>query len=83
MLSSRVSREEAPWHTDGASVNKTYDAVGLLCISPAVEGGSLRLSNAAAALEKLKANLPKFLLYELFRDVPRDVLENGKGCKKD
>lgn len=74
-----VSRASATYHTDGASADKAYDAVGLLCINPAPEGGKLHLSNAAAALGSLKNKLPKFILNELFRPLPRDVMENGKG----
>jgi len=74
-----VSRAKAPWHTDGASADNSYDGVGLLCINPASEGGKLHLSNAAAALGSLKTNIPKFILNELFRPLPRDILENGNG----
>ena len=74
-----VSRAEAPWHTDGASANKSYDGVGLLCLNPATEGGTLHLSNAAVSLDSLKSKVPKFILNELFRPLPRDILENGSG----
>eukprot|EP00957_Ditylum_brightwellii_P199715 15224408-Ditylum_brightwellii.AAC.1 len=74
-----VSRASAPYHTDGASANIAYDAVGLLCINPALEGGKLHLSNACTALGLLKNKVPKFVLNELFRPLPRDVLEDGSG----
>ena len=74
-----VSNDLAPYHTDGASAERAYDAVGLMCINPAFEGGKLHLSQAASALASLKARLPKFILNELFRPLPRDILENGKG----
>ncbi len=41
-----VSDTEAGWHTDGASKDRVYDVVSLLCISPAAEGGKFRISNA-------------------------------------
>ena len=76
-----VSSAAAPWHTDGASAEKSYDGVGLLCLSPAAQGGggALHLSNAYSALQVLKQRLPKFVLHELFRPLPRDILENGSG----
>ena len=74
-----VSRAEAPWHTDGASADKAYDGVGLLCLNPAAQGGTLHLSNAVTALDSLKSKLPKFIMNELFRPLPRDILENGSG----
>uniref|UniRef100_A0A7S4MPH4 TauD/TfdA-like domain-containing protein n=1 Tax=Odontella aurita TaxID=265563 RepID=A0A7S4MPH4_9STRA len=74
-----VSQGEAPWHSDGASVDRSYDAVGLFCIHPAEEGGISFVSNAASAFEKLKSRLPGFLMHELLRPIPRDVMENGKG----
>ena len=36
----------AGWHTDGASKDRVYDVVSLLCISPAAKGGEFRVSNA-------------------------------------
>jgi SAM-dependent methyltransferase/pyrroloquinoline quinone (PQQ) biosynthesis protein C len=74
-----VGSSEAAWHTDGASVSKSYDAVALLCLQPASNGGEIRISNAVNAFESLQARLPKFLMFELLRSVPRDVLENGTG----
>merc|ERR1712127_791609 len=74
-----VSQSSAPYHTDGASADRAYDAVGLLCIEPAAQGGKFYLSNAASALASLKTTLPKFVLNELFRPLPRDILENGNG----
>ena len=74
-----VSQNSAPYHTDGASADRAYQAVGLMCIEPASEGGMFHLSNAASALASLKTKLPKFILNELFRPLPRDILENGKG----
>ena len=40
-----VSDTEAGWHTDGASKDRIYDVVGLLCISPAAKGGKFKFSN--------------------------------------
>lgn len=74
-----VSNAEATWHTDGASVNRSYDVVSLFCINPAPVGGEIRVSNAVNAIESLKSRIPKFLLYELMRPLPRDVMENGSG----
>lgn len=74
-----VSDDEAPWHTDGASVDKVYNVASLLCITQADEGGAFHLSNACNAFHELKKKLPKFLLYELTRALPRHVLEKGHG----
>ena len=74
-----VGSGEAGWHTDGASRDRAYDVIGLLCVEPSTTGGELRVGNAANALDRLKATLPKFLLNELIRPIPRDVLENGAG----
>eukprot|EP00730_Choanoeca_flexa_P009268 TRINITY_DN12617_c2_g5_i1.p1 TRINITY_DN12617_c2_g5~~TRINITY_DN12617_c2_g5_i1.p1 ORF type:complete len:572 (+),score=182.81 TRINITY_DN12617_c2_g5_i1:184-1716(+) len=74
-----VSQGDAGWHTDGASVHRSYDVVSLLCISQAERGGEFRISNAVNALEKLKLRLPRFILNELYRPIYRDVLENGSG----
>ena len=41
-----VSDTEAGWHTDGASKDRVYDVVSLLCISPSTTGGKFRISNA-------------------------------------
>ena len=74
-----VSDTEAGWHTDGASKDRVYDVVALLCVEKASRGGEFKLANAVNALESLKLKVPKFLLYELLRPIPRDVLENGSG----
>lgn len=74
-----VSDSECSWHTDGASKDRFYDAVALMCISPASEGGTFHITNACNAYDALEMRLPKFLMYELTRPLPRDVLENGKG----
>lgn len=37
------------------------------------------MSNAANALRVLKSKVPKFILNDLVRPVPRDILENGSG----
>eukprot|EP01035_Chromulina_nebulosa_P024276 gene24276-31557_t len=78
-----VSNTKADWHTDGASRDKVYDVVSLLSITKSAVGGEFKVSNAVNALENLKLKLPKFLLYELFRPLPRDILENGKGTGLD
>eukprot|EP00985_Skeletonema_marinoi_P001851 scaffold751_cov101-Skeletonema_marinoi.AAC.2 len=78
-----VSDTEAGWHTDGASKDRVYDVVSLLCISPASEGGKFRISNACDVYDELNRALPKFLLYELTRPIPRDILENGGGKGTD
>mmetsp|Transcript_34455 Transcript_34455/g.81231 ORF Transcript_34455/g.81231 Transcript_34455/m.81231 type:complete len:476 (+) Transcript_34455:1153-2580(+) len=70
-----VSNDPAPYHTDGASADRSYDAVGLLCLQPASEGGTLHLSHAGGALATLWRKLPIFLRNELFRPLPRDILE--------
>jgi len=74
-----VSDCEANWHTDGASKDKVYDCVGLLCINQASVGGKSKLSNACNAYDKMQSFLPKLMLHELTRPVPRDILENGRG----
>lgn len=88
-----VTNEKVDWHTDGASKQKSYDIMGLLCITPSnskvsVEGihpdingndGALKLTNGVNAFESLKLKLPDFLMYELLRNIPRDILENGSG----
>ncbi|KAL7549535.1 hypothetical protein ACHAWF_012835 [Thalassiosira exigua] len=74
-----VSDNEAGWHTDGASKDRVYDVVALLCISPAASGGKFRVSNACDVFDNLKLTTPSFMMYELTRAIPRDVLENGKG----
>lgn len=74
-----VSDTEAGWHTDGASKDRVYDVVSLLSIVKASSGGEFRIANGANALEELKLRLPKFMMYELLRPIPRDVLENGSG----
>jgi len=74
-----VTNAEAGWHTDGASRDREYDATSLLCLNPAARGGEFKIASATNALENLKTKLPKFILYELFRPVPRDILEDGKG----
>jgi hypothetical protein len=48
-----VSDTEAGWHTDGASKDRVYDVVSLLCISPASEGGKFRISNACESISIL------------------------------
>lgn len=73
------SSDEASFHTDGASSDKTYDVASLLCISQSFRGGNLHITNASAAFNKLKDRLPKFILHELMRPLPRNILENGKG----
>jgi len=75
-----VSYSEAGLHTDGASKDRVYDVVSLLCISPAsLSGGKFRISNACDVYDDLNKTLPKFMMYELLRNLPRDILENGKG----
>ncbi len=75
VLFSEVDTESG-WHTDGASKNNVYDVIGLMCIYQAKDGGKLQVTNAAHALHSLKQNVPEFLLYELMRPIPRDILEN-------
>lgn len=74
-----VSDSECDWHTDGASKDRVYDVVGLMCISPAAKGGEFQVANACNAFNRLRMALPKFLMHELTRPIPRDVLEKGKG----
>lgn len=74
-----VSSGDAGWHTDGASADRSYDVVSLLCVVPAAKGGAFRVSNFANAHDALRARLPPWLMYELARPLPRDVLENGSG----
>ena len=78
-----VSDCEASWHTDGASKDKVYDCVGLLCINPSSIGGKSKISNACNAFDKVENTLPKFMMHELTRPLPRDILENGKGNGND
>lgn len=74
-----VSDTEAGWHTDGASKDRVYDVVGLMCISPAAKGGKFRFSNACNVYDTISKVMPKFLLHEMTRALPRDILENGNG----
>jgi SAM-dependent methyltransferase len=74
-----VSDCEASWHTDGASKDKVYDCVGLLCINPSAIGGKSKITNACNAFDKVKNILPKFMMHELMRPIARDILENGSG----
>ncbi len=74
-----VSSTEAGWHTDGASKDRVYDVVGLLCISPAPIGGKFKFSNACNVYDDMTKAMPKFMMYEMIRPLPRDVLENGRG----
>jgi len=76
-----VSDCKANWHTDGASKDRVYDAVSLMCIHPSIVGGKSKVSNACNAYD-LISHMPRFLMNELHRPVPRDILENGKGNKK-
>lgn len=78
-----VSSAEAGWHTDGASKDRVYDVVGLLCISPAAEGGKFRFSNACNVYDDMTKAMPKFMMYEMIRPLPRDVLENGNGLGEE
>lgn len=74
-----VASGDAGWHTDGASADRSYDVVSLLCVVPAAEGGAFRVSNFVNAHDALRARLPPWLMYELARPLPRDVIENGSG----
>jgi len=76
-----VSNCEANWHTDGASKDRVYDAVALLCIHPSSSGGKSKISNACNAYDAM-SSMPKFLMNELLRPVARDILENGSGNKR-
>ncbi|KAK1737226.1 methyltransferase domain-containing protein [Skeletonema marinoi] len=78
-----VSDCEASWHTDGASKDKVYDCVGLLCINPSRVGGKSKITNSCNAFDQIKNILPKFIMHELTRPIPRDILENGKGRGND
>merc|ERR1719383_442767 len=42
-------------------------------------GGEFRVANACNVHATLSTKLPAFLLYELTRSIPRDVLEKGSG----
>jgi SAM-dependent methyltransferase len=74
-----VTDSEASWHTDGTSRDNVFDVVGLLCIRPAKEGGSFALSNACNAFSSLESRMPRFIMYELLRHLPREVMEKGQG----
>lgn len=75
--------DPADWHTDGASKDKMYDVVSLMCIRPSELGGKSKISNACNAYDILSYRMPKFLMNELLRPIPRDILENGKGNEKE
>jgi alpha-ketoglutarate-dependent taurine dioxygenase len=77
-----VSNCKADWHTDGASKDKVYDAVALLCIHPSCEDGKSKVSNACNAHDSLSLSIPQFMMNELHRPVCRDILENGKGNRR-
>lgn len=74
-----VTDGEASWHTDGTSKDKVFDVVGLLCIRPAAKGGEFAVANACNAFVGLDTHMPRFIMYELMRPLPRDVIEKGKG----
>jgi len=74
-----VTDGEASWHTDGTSRDKVFDVVGLLCIRPAAKGGEFAVANACNAFCGLDTHMPRFIMYELMRPLPRDVIEKGKG----
>lgn len=74
-----VSDNQLDWHTDGASWHVVYDAVALMCLSQAASGGDFKVTNSASAWQSLERKLPRFLLYELTRPLPRDILEDGAG----
>ena len=77
-----VTDGEAGWHTDGASRDRVYDVVSLISITPGTSGGEFKVANGVNALEKMRVAVPAWILYELFRDLPRDVMENGSGKGK-
>ena len=74
-----VTDSEASWHTDGTSRDKVFDAVGLMCLQPGETGGELSIANACNAYASLVARMPRFLLFELTRPLPRELIEKGKG----
>ena len=59
--------------------DKVFDVVGLLCIRPAAKGGEFAVANACNAFCGLDTHMPRFIMYELMRPLPRDVIEKGKG----
>ena len=67
---------ESGWHTDGASKNMVYDVISLMSINKSKIGGSLQVTSGVHAYNTLRRLLPKFMLYELMRPIPRDILEN-------
>lgn len=79
VLCFSASSGDAGWHTDGASADRSYDVVSLLCVVPAAEGGAFRVSSNANAHDALRARLPPWLMYEPARPRPRDGRKFGSG----
>ena len=74
-----VTDSEAPWHTDGTSRDRVFDVTGLMCLQPGKTGGEYAITNACNAYASLVARMPRFLLFELMRPLPRELVEKGKG----
>lgn len=80
MNKSLILYRIANWHTDGASRDRVYDAVGLLCIHQSRTGGKSKISNACDAYDAMLGT-PKFIMHELLRPICRDILENATSDK--
>ena len=50
-----------------------------MCLQPGETGGELSITNACNAYASLLARMPRFLLFELMRPLPRELVEKGKG----
>ena len=79
LFSISVTDSEAPWHTDGTSRDRVFDVTGLMCLQPGKTGGEYSIANACNAYASLVARMPRFILWELMRPLPREIVEKGKG----
>jgi len=63
--------------TPSNSNSKVTDSFDDIPTNININDGALKLSNGVNVFESLKLKLPDFLMYELLRNIPRDILENG------
>ena len=70
-----VTDGKASWHTDGTSRDRVFDVTGLMCLQPGKTGGEFAIANACNAYASLVARMPRFLLFELMRPLPRELVE--------
>ena len=76
--------DELPCVPSFSSRPKTSPSVtpyvtGLMCLQPGKTGGEYSIANACNAYASLVARMPRWLLFELMRPLPREIVEKGKG----